>query len=174
MMKKMMKKKLVLLAFAMCMFAVNLTAQNSARYQALFIYNFTRYIEWPAFDSQEFVIGVLGNSEIRNELQTITNGKKVGLKNITIKKFLTPEEISNCQILFVSDEISSTVSAFSSSLQNKNTLIITERPGLINKGSGINFVINDGKQKFELSRVALNKTGLKVNNQLIDMAILTN
>jgi hypothetical protein len=57
-------------------------------------------------------------------------------------------------------------------MNGRNTLIITERNGLISKGAGINFVMNDGKQKFQLSKINLQKSGLKVNAELVDMAVL--
>jgi|WetSurMetagenome_2_1015567.scaffolds.fasta_scaffold493986_1 hypothetical protein len=167
-----MKRSLVVFMLACLCFAGKITAQSQVKYQALFVYNFTRYIEWPSYGSQEFVIGVLGKSNIYNELQGIAGGKRVGTKSIVVKKFTSADEISSCQILFVSGEVSSSLSSFASTMQNKNTLIITERQGLINKGAGINFVLDDGKQKFELSRTALNKSGLKVDNQLVDMAMI--
>jgi len=163
-------KRLALIVLAVCGITFSLAAQTQARFQALFLYNFTRYIEWPAFNSHEFVIGVVGKSPIYSELLTIAQGKKVSLKDIKVKKFASGEEITACQILFVSNDASSSLGTYATSLQGKNTLIITEKSGLINKGAGINFVINDGKQKFELSRSAMNKNGLKVNNQLVDMA----
>ena len=168
-----MKKSLVVLVLALLSLGGIVSAQSPARYQALFVYNFTRYIEWPSFGSQEFVIGIVGKSSVYSELQNIVEGKRIGSKTIVIKKFNSAEEISSCQILFVSSEVSSSLVSFASTLQSKNTLIITERPGLINKGAGINFVLEEGKQKFELSRTAINKTGLKVNSQLVDMAMLT-
>jgi hypothetical protein len=169
-----MKKSLVFLVLGFFSFTFELTAQSQAKYQALYVYNFTRYIEWPSNGSQEFTIGVLGKSNVFNELIGVTNGKLVGSRNIVIKKYTSANEIGACQILFVSGEASSLLSSFASTLQNKNTLIITERAGLINKGSGINFISDDGKQKFELSKSNLNRSGLKVNNQLLDMAVYVN
>ena len=39
----------------------------------------------------------------------------------------------------------------------KNTLIITEKPGLAKQGSGINFVIENNKQKFEMNKTNIEK-----------------
>jgi hypothetical protein len=167
-----MKKSLVVLVLAILGFTGNLNAQSQSKYQALFIYNFTRYIEWPSSGTQEFVIGVIGKSGIYNELLGVAEGKRVGNKSIKVKKFNSADEIGTCNILFVSNEVSSSLATFATTVQSKNTLIITERPGLINKGAGINFVLDDGKQKFELSKSSINRAGLKVNAQLVEMALL--
>lgn len=153
-------------------FVGSLCAQSSEKYQALFIYNFTRYIEWPSANSAEFTIGVLGKSSVYKELVTVAEGRKVGTQTIKVKKFASASEIGNCQIVFVSSDASAQVAAIASSSQGNNTLIITERYGLISKGAAINFIEDDGKQKFQMSRVNMQKTGLKVNNQLVNLATL--
>ncbi len=168
-----MMKKFIYLMVLVLGAAQGLSAQNSARYQALFVYNFTRYIQWPFNNSQEFVIGVLGKSAIYGELQSIASQKKIGSSTIAVKQFSNAAEIGKCQILFVSSEASSQVAQLAAQFQSKNTLIITERSGLSKKGASICFALEDGKQKFEISKANVEKTGLMVNNQLLDMGILT-
>ena len=46
-------------------------AQALSKYQAVFMYNFTRYIEWPTA-KQPLVIGVMGNSPVLLELERLT------------------------------------------------------------------------------------------------------
>jgi hypothetical protein len=167
-----MKKKIIYLLLLTLGAAQMVNAQNSARYEALFVYNFTRYIQWPNSSSQEFVIGVLGKSDILNELQSVTANKKIGSSSIVVKQFHNASEIGKCQILVVSDEASAQVTNLASQLHGKNTLIITERPGLSKKGASICFAIEDGKQKFEISKNNVAKNGLMVNNQLLDMGIV--
>jgi len=167
-----MKKKIIYLFVLILGVSQGISAQSSARYQALFVYNFTRYIQWPSDNTQDFVIGVLGKSDIYKELQSVASNKKVGANSIVIKQFASPSEIGRCQILYVSDEASAQVMQLVNQLQSKNTLIITERSGLSKKGAGICFAMEDGKQKFEISKSNVSKSGLMINNQLLDMAIL--
>jgi hypothetical protein len=169
----MMKKKIIYLLMLTLGFSQMVSAQSSARYQALFVYNFTRYIQWPAINSQEFVIGVLGKSDIYNELQSIAANKKIGSSSIAVKQFNNADEIGKCQILIVSSEASSQVAQLAALMQGKNTLIITERSGLTKRGAGICFALENGKQKFEISKNNVARNGLMINNQLLDMAILT-
>ncbi len=165
-------KKGALLGMLILGIVVGINAQSATKYQALFVYNFTRFIEWPSNGSSEFVIGVLGKSSIYNELQTLASAKKVGNQTIVIKQFLNSSEVVTCQILFVSNEVASQISQMAASFQSKNTLIITDRAGSTGKGAGINFVNADGKQRFEISKSNVDKTGLKVNKQLLDMAMI--
>ncbi|MBR5642849.1 MAG: YfiR family protein [Salinivirgaceae bacterium] len=74
--------------------ALSITAKaQDEKFKALFMYNFTKYIEWPQNkQSGDFVIGVIGNPAIVGELNAIAQRKTVGsqaikismLKNLTI------------------------------------------------------------------------------------------
>ena len=168
-----MRKKIIILMLTILGVSQGIFAQSTARNQALFVYNFTRYIQWPSANSQEFVIGILGKSDIYGELQALAANKKIGSSAIVVKQYNNISEIGKCQILFVSNEVSSQVTQLASQFQSKNTLIITERSGLSRKGASICFAVDEGKQRFEISKSNIAKTGLMVNNQLLDMAILT-
>src|SRR5271157_6586502 len=96
-------KKLCLFLIALFVFHSIYSQTEIPKAQSIFIYNFTRLIEWPeSFKNGDFVIGVIGNSDVYGELQAYTAGKKVAMQNIVVKKFKDLSEIDNCHILFVS------------------------------------------------------------------------
>jgi hypothetical protein len=116
---------------------------QDAKYKALFIYNFTKQIEWPASEkSGDFVIGVVNNNELYDQLVSITTGKKAGTQNIVVKKMKGIEEVESCHILFLASYLSSgsNMEAVLGKLTDKPTLIVTERSGSIQKGSCINLL----------------------------------
>ena len=165
-------KKLVTL-FAL-VFVVQLTYSQTEipKAQSIFIYNFTRLVEWPdAFKSGDFIIAVVGNSEVFNELESYMFGKKIGMQNITVKKFKEVSEIDKCHILFVSYNRSGNLQEIIKKTDPNPTLIIGERKNIMNEGAGIGFVLNDDKLKFELNIPAATRNGLKVNSKLQEMAV---
>jgi hypothetical protein len=140
--------------------------------QAMFIFNFSRLIEWPAsYRNGPFIIGVLGTSTVADELEIYTKGKKVGTQDIQILRFKSPQEISSCHILFVPFARSKQLGEISITLQGKSTLIITEKNGALNEGSAINFVILENKLKFEMKAENASKLGIKVSSKLEEMAL---
>ncbi|MCK4663549.1 MAG: YfiR family protein [Bacteroidales bacterium] len=152
----------------------NVNAQE-AKYKAIFIYNFTKHFEWPAaYKTGDFIIGVLGNPLIISELEKITTSKKVGTQTIVVKRYKTPAEISKCHILFVPLSKSKLIGECTSQLSNSNTLIVTEKKGLIQQGATINFVVKEGKIKFEFKKSTASKYGLKVSSYLEKLAIIVN
>lgn len=143
--------------------------------QAMFVYNFSRLIEWPAsYKVGNFVIGVIGSSTIYNELVAFTAGKKAGTQEISVVKFKDASEITNCHILFVSFGKTSEAGTILSKVAGQSTLVIGEKSGFIEIGGAINFIIVEDKLKFQLKSVNATKFGLKVSSSLENMAIMVN
>jgi hypothetical protein len=164
-----MKKSIHILFLSLLV--TSLQAQDY-KYQSLFVYNFTKYIQWPAnAQSGDFVIGVLGNSPMVGELEKVSANKMVGTQKIVVKKLSNVAEAETCQMVFIPLDSSPKFDAALEALKNKPILVITEKDGLGKRGSGINFVINDGKMRFELNQAATQSAGLKVSSQLTSLAI---
>ena len=98
-----MKKFIIIVVLLFVTYPGLLFAQTGIpRAQAMFIYNFSRLIEWPAsYKSGQFVIGIFGSSAVANEITSYTTGKKVGTQSIAVQQLKSIDEISKCHILFV-------------------------------------------------------------------------
>lgn len=140
--------------------------------QSVFIYSFTRYVIWPDTHNQgDFEILVLGEAPIVEELKKMAAAKKVGERTIRITQINTPDEIKKCNILFVPASQSPLFTDVVLKVNTQPILIITEEPGMGTKGSDINFIIKDGKLRFELNQAAVAKQNLKIANELSRLAI---
>jgi len=166
-----MKKPSFLLFFA----AMTLSPAVAQNYKmhSVFIYSFTRYVQWPdAYNQGDFEIMVLGDSPIFDELKAMAQAKKVGDRPIKITKIKEASEIRKCNILFLSTTKSAEIAEVMEKVNTQSILVVTEEPGLAQKGSDINFIVKDGKLAFELNQASVNKQGLKVSIELTRLAIL--
>ncbi len=119
-------------------FSAAVSAQPVALLKSVFIYNFGNMVEWQDSDkSGDFVIGVLGGSEVATELKKIAGTKKVGTQAIKVMNFSTASEISKCHIIVISEDKKAELSSVIS--KGKNTLIVSEESGAAKKGAGISF-----------------------------------
>ena len=151
-MKWIYKSSLALVFLVLSSFAVD-TDDTNAHIKATFIYNFTRYIEWPAASKTEkFEIAVLGNlnNPLYFELKEMKQRTTRGNQPFEITLYTQVSSIGLCHMIFVAKGKSAELANVVKKVKNYNTLIITEKAGLIDKGAGINFVIKDNKQGFEL------------------------
>lgn len=151
---------------------MNICAQVSKQY-SLFIYSFTRYIQWPdAYNQGDFEILVLGETPVMEELQAMAKMKKAGERTIRITRINQISEIKKCNILFVPDAQSQALNDILNQVGTQSILVVTEEPGLGQKGSCVNFINRDGKLVFELNQNAIAKQNLKASNELTRLAII--
>ncbi len=166
-----MKKLLLLLLYLGIIGWNTLNAQNE-KFKALFLYNFTKYIEWPANLRQgDFVVGVFGNPSLALELQTIATKQKVGSQNIIIKAINSVDEIENCHVLYVGHGKCSAITTVLSKLNGKNTLLITDKEGMALQGAGINYIMDGDRLKYEVNRGNIEKKGLVVSSSLLALGV---
>ncbi|MGZ3918919.1 MAG: YfiR family protein [Bacteroidia bacterium] len=171
-------KKLIVLALVLRgLLGGNASAQET-NYKAytLFIYNFMKYIEWPEAQSKgDFIIGVLGDSPINKELQTLVASKKLKGRNIILKKCNTPEEAAGCHLIYVSDSKSSAVKTLKEQTKDKPILIVGEREGLAKKGASLSFVtLEDDELKFDINKKEIEQHQLKIASSLVNLGIVIN
>ena len=164
-------KKVLLLSIAILLLMPNIGRSQGERFKALFIYNFTKFLQWPENNrSGDFVIAVYGSTSMTNALKKITKGRKVGNQSIVIKKIQVNKPISDCLILYIPKDNSKYLSTILKKTKERHILVITTKPGLVEKGSCVNFVVKGGKLNFEMSLSNIESQGIKVRKSLTDLA----
>lgn len=140
---------------------------------SMMIYNFLKYVQWPGeLNSGDFVIGVIGDDDVYNTLNTWYGNKNRGDKTLIVKKFNSIAEIGKCQLLYIGSGAERNFDEIHQKTQNEPTLTVTDKNGLGNKGSCINFRIVNNRLKFELNQAAVDSKNLKISSQLAAMAIM--
>ena len=169
-----MMKKIKLLAAAL-LISGSAFSQDRPMHEvhSMMVYNFTKYVQWPDHAAGgEFIIGVVGNADIYNTLNGWYGGKPRGPKTYIIKKFNSAADVTECHVLYIDKSKSGEFDNANDKVKGKGTLIITDKSGLGEKGSSINFKLVDNKLKFELNQKAIEASNLKVSGALSSMAIL--
>lgn len=165
-----MKKVRLLLCLAGLFYFALGYGQNE-KFKALFIYNFTNYIEWPGGTSGAFIITVVGDSPIVGELEAISKLKKVGTASIEVKVVNSASEIGSTHIVYVPPAKKKFLPDIAQAMSGKATLIISDN----GQGKfGINFVEVDSKQSFQISKSNIEEHRLKVNSTLLALGTLVN
>ena len=159
--------RLILCIAALVLFSTSY-GQNE-KFKALFIYNFTNYIDWPGGIHGTFVIAVYGDSPIISELQAISKIKKVSGSSIEVRKAGSVAEIGNANIVFVPASKKRSLAEINQTLAGKAILLVSDNAS---SDFGINFVEVDQKQSFQVSKTNLESHKLKVNSTLISLGML--
>ncbi|MGB3777393.1 MAG: YfiR family protein, partial [Tunicatimonas sp.] len=107
--------------------------------EAIYMYNFTKYINWQRTGGQGHTIGVWEESEVATELQD--NLKNKG--NIVVKVISTAAEAKECEIVYLPKTKSAQLSQLMAAAGN-DVLIVTEED-LAAKGASVSFVQDGSK-----------------------------
>jgi len=166
-------KIIVVLYFIICsgLSPSQINEDTNAHIKATFIYNFTRYIEWPLeLKKGNFVIGVIGSTPLFSELGDMRDKTTRGNQYFAINKYSSVNSMGNCHIVFVAKDFSGKIQEIAKKFEGKPTLIITESPGMIEKGADINFVITGNKHGFEINKGNIAGHGLSLASSLASFA----
>jgi hypothetical protein len=165
----------VIRAFFLLLFLLSINSvafSQNERFKSLFVYNFAKNIEWPVHYRQgDFVITVLGNSSIYNELQQNVKGKRTGNQSIHVTHAANISSIGRCNMLYIPTQQSSLLEAAEKHLSGTSTVIITEKNGMIRNGADINIIQSDGKLQFEIDPKRLEKKQLVAAKTLLNLGI---
>ena len=158
-------------------------AFNSARGQgpfdnptrALYIFDLAKYIDYgSAFtDSSSFKIGVmLGDYDLINEMGNLAKTRtKIQDKPISIAGFRRLESLIQTQVLYVNKDAGFDLNKIKAQIEGKQTMLITE--GYEFRESMINFIVVDGKPRYDINDEMIKNAGMSVPQELLFMAIKT-
>ena len=161
---------MLLAAFVFVAFKPGIDGNEGNEYQvkAMFVFNFIKYVEWPATNANtEFAIGVIGESEITEPLERIATQKKAGHKKIIIRK-LALDDDTYCDIIIVSRSRSTKLEMLEKRYANKGVLIISDEAP---NPAAINLITRESKVRFEINAAMAKNCGVKISSQLLTLAV---
>ncbi len=168
------------LLFSILFVLRNAQAQNTEhtevewRVKAAYLYKFGSYIVWPpeTFTRPEaqLNIGIVNADAIADELMKIIPGRTINGHPLTVRKLRLGEPMTGFNILFIGsahiDNLTETLTA----VKGLPILTVTDSEVGFNQGSMINFVIIDGKLRFEIAPKAASTGKLAISARLLSVA----
>lgn len=142
--------------------------------KAAFVYNFLKFVEWPASRFGEtngpLVIGVVGQSPIMVELEAAVRLRTVNGRPLVVKAVKRPQDAGTVHLLFFPASEDIRLDDLLPTLAGSGVLTVGESAAFADQGGIINFVLKDGKLRFEINMDSAELAGLKVSAQLQKLA----
>jgi hypothetical protein len=152
------------------------TDYNEYQVKAAFLYNFVQFVEWPAAAFPDagapISIGVLGENPFGSGLEKIIEDKTVKDRKVVVKYSGTIENLSGCQLVFISASEQERLPEILKALRGKRVLTVGETPGFARLGGVINFIMVENRVRFEINVDAAERAGLKISSKLLQLAII--
>lgn len=170
-----MKIRILLLFIISCISATAQQSLNSeAKIKAVFLYNFTRFVEWPgksfSGENSPFIIGILGNDPFGAYIEQAIKGEKVGNHLIEIRRYDSVNEIKDCHILFINLQDGSMIKEAISKASGKNILTVSDANNFAGWGGIIRFYSEESKVKIEINTSAAKAANLSISSKLLSVS----
>lgn len=142
--------------------------------KAAFLYNFARYVEWPAEafppSGQPFVVTVLGEDPFGPALDAVLKGRTIRDRNLSVRRAARLEDVGTSHILFIAGSEDEALARILRRLDAAPTLTIGESPHFAEQGGMVRFRKDRDRVGFEINVASTEKAGLRVSSQLLKLA----
>jgi hypothetical protein len=146
--------------------------KTSTEKQALFIYNFFKFVEWSNYNElKSFNVGIIGDNKdlVYNELQKIAKNKKAKELPITVKRLKNLSNLDEIQLLYFDKSASLKFTNIYTAIGHRHILLVSK--GYPYGKSMINFVMDEDKVQYELNEAKCDLAGLKASKVLTIVAV---
>jgi len=164
------------LAVFLLVISFTATAQNPVReyrFKAVFLFNFTKFVEWPAssFDSPEapFIIGILGDDPFGSVIDETVASEKVKGHPIVIQRYKQLPDIEHCHLLFISAKEIPVLKDKMQEIQ-RHILTVGDSPDFNIAGGMIRLTTRDNKIKLIINPSAVKAAELNMSSKLLKVA----
>lgn len=148
------------------------TVSREYRIKAGFLYNFTKFVEWPADrfenDQSPIIIAVLGDNPFGDSLATAVKDRVVNNRAIEVRFIDSAAQVSGAHIVFVTSGEEARLPADAEAM--RGVLTVGESTRFANAGGIIRFTLVDEKVRFEINQHSGEQAGLKLSAQLLKLA----
>jgi hypothetical protein len=145
------------------------------RVKALFLYNFTQFIEWPLESFKDstdpLTICVLGPNPFDKELEHALAGKKVDSHPLISKIIGEASQASGCHVVFITSGATKRSRLLITERKQQGMLTVGEAPGFaLGGGVVVNFLVKDGRVRLEINIGAAERERLRISAKLLKLA----
>ncbi len=150
--------------------------QEMEEYQvkAAFLYNFAKFVEWPAqafkTPRDPILICVLGRNPFGSALEDVIRGKSVEGRAFAFRLVEDADGAGACQILFVGSSEAKRFHSLWRALKPAGILTVGDAQGFAAGGGVINFKLDAGHVRFQINPDAAEHAQLHISSKLLSLA----
>lgn len=142
-----------------------------AAVKAAYLYKFAGYVEWPASalpsGNAPLVIGVAGADAVFAQLEAMLLRRTVNGRPVVARRLREGDPTEGVHVLYAGAALAG--SAWLRALRGRPLLLVSDAPEGLREGA-LNFVIVDGRVRFEASLPSAERAGLKLSSRLLAVA----
>jgi YfiR/HmsC-like len=137
------------------------------RVKAAFLFNFTKFVEWPAERSapEPLTICIAAFNPFGSVLEEIVHDESVNGRPLQVR---VTRDAAQCDVLFIAERVAH--EPYLRAVRGQPVLTVGERADFLRDGGIVNFVIEDGRVRFDIARQAASRAQLTISSRLLRLA----
>jgi hypothetical protein len=146
---------------------------SDADVKAAFLFNFTRFVEWPSAATQPsapFRLCVVADRQTTAVIEKTMEGESVNGRPSQTTVPATPEDARVCQILFVGRSETGRLAQLLAAVRDRPVLTVSDAARFTTRGGMIGFVLDDDRVRFDVNLGAAKRSGLQISSRLLRVA----
>ena len=161
------------LILAALLFGVRAEAQspvNESQVKAMFVYNFLKFVEWPAVSHQTgdpFVVLIIGDGPTADATEQFLESKTIGDQKVHVRRTRWDQPIDGARAAFVLESDGKKLHRILDAARSAGVLTIGEGEDFTTRGGVIALLVEDRKVRFDVDTTAAAVAGLRVSSKLL-------
>ena len=161
---------LLLLPSALC---AQPDAAGGKAVKAAFLYNFTKFVSWPAtaFEgpATPFIVCIVADPELRRSMEGMAAGESVGGRPLQVT---APDarNVRRCHLAYFAGTPSDSGAKMLGLLKDAPVLTVGEGERFLARGGHIAFVVEDNRVRFDVNKEAVDRARLTMSSKLLRVA----
>jgi len=149
-------------------------APTEFQVKAAYLFNFLKFVEWPddapADLQSRWVIGIVGNQQLEDELTQLVSGKIVQGHVVQVKALKPADDLRGCHILFIGTSEKKQLAPILVTLRGSSVLTVADMENFVESGGMIQLVMEDNRVRLAIDVGATVRARLKVSSKLLALA----
>jgi hypothetical protein len=141
--------------------------------KAAFLYNFTKFVEWPAsaFAAADAPITLctIGDAALAGDVQKIVADRTAQNRAVKVRA-TTEADLAKCQVVYVPEAAAASAGPVIGAAKAAKALTVGETPDFLSQGGMVVFTKQDNRVRFEINEGAAKDAGLKISAKLLSLA----
>jgi hypothetical protein len=147
---------------------------DEAQVKAAFLYNFLKFVEWPAdvflTRQDSLIVGIVGGGPTPDAAARLLDGKLVQGRWIAIRRLKADGPCPAVHALFIGQTDASQTQRLLDAVANVAVLSIGEREDFAQNGGVIGLLVEAQKVRFEINTDAAATARLRISSKLLALA----
>lgn len=147
-------------------------APTEYQVKAAFLYNFTKFVEWPARRVQpaEFMVCIFGEDPFGDDFEAVVEKKTVSGRKLVVSRTRRVADLAQCHIAFVSASERDRWPEILDAARRGSILTVSDTEPFAREGGMINLVTSNNRIRLEINASAARQSGLKISSKLLKLA----